>query len=159
MTPLAWLAGLFMPACSFPAVQGLPPPGLMDVAAIVRPSSPNTALAAPEGFSPTPDIVMPDFSVAPGVLFGAIRAIAKAQPRTFEAADFPDHLQAHYIVRSLLLNYPDQVMVQVRAAGPGSSQLILYSRSVYGHSDLGVNRKRLETWLVALRTSLPSHRK
>ena len=30
--------------------------------------------------------------------------------------------------------------------------LVLYSRSVYGYSDLGVNRQRLNDWLVALRT-------
>jgi uncharacterized protein (DUF1499 family) len=31
----------------------------------------------------------------------------------------------------------------------------VYSRSVYGQSDLGVNRRRVETWLAALQTKLP----
>jgi uncharacterized protein (DUF1499 family) len=46
-------------------------------------------------------------------------------------------------------------MAQVRKEGPDSSDLILYSRSVYGHGDLGVNRKRVETWLDGLQTKLP----
>ena len=40
--------------------------------------------------------------------------------------------------------------------GEAESALILYSRSVYGRSDFGVNRKRLLSWLAALDGSLPS---
>jgi hypothetical protein len=32
----------------------------------------------------------------------------------------------------------------------------VYSRSVYGRSDLGVNRKRIGAWLAALQTKIPS---
>ena len=52
MNPLAWLIGLVMPACGFPAGDGLPTPPVMDVAHIVRPSSPNTALGRAAGLSP-----------------------------------------------------------------------------------------------------------
>jgi uncharacterized protein (DUF1499 family) len=31
------------------------------------------------------------------------------------------------------------------------STLAIYSRSIYGKSDLGVNRERIETWLKILR--------
>jgi uncharacterized protein (DUF1499 family) len=31
---------------------------------------------------------------------------------------------------------------------------MLYSRSVYGYSDFGVNRRRLGTWLAALQSSM-----
>jgi uncharacterized protein (DUF1499 family) len=37
---------------------------------------------------------------------------------------------------------------------PDNSTLVLYSRSVYGYSDLGVNRKRLDIWLAAVRSNL-----
>ena len=38
----------------------------------------------------------------------------------YVAAEFPDRLQVHYVVRSALLNFPDLVTVQVEevAAGP-----------------------------------------
>ena len=66
----------------------------------------------------------------------------------------------HYVARSAVLNFPDLVMVQVRDEGLGRSNLILYSRSVYGYGDFGVNRRRVETWLGGLQTKLtpPSER-
>jgi hypothetical protein len=33
---------------------------------------------------------------------------------------------------------------------------VLWSRSVYGRSDLGVNRARLTAWLAALDAALPT---
>jgi uncharacterized protein (DUF1499 family) len=158
MNPLAWLVGLILPACGFPAAQGLPTPALMDVSAIVRPSSPNTALAAPAGFNPTPDIQTPLYPVSADRLFALIQQVAQAQPRTFQAAAFPDRFQVHYVARSAAFNFPDLIMVQVREQGPDSSGLILYSRSVYGHSDLGANRKRAEAWLADLQAKLPPAR-
>ncbi len=155
MNPIAWLIGLALPACGFPAADGLPPPSLMDIAAIVRPSSPNTALAAPAGFNPPPDIVTPVYHLPAGALFALIRQVASSQPRTWQAAQYPDQLQIHYVVRSLVFNFPDQIMVQVRQEGPDNSDLIVYSRSVYGQSDFGVNRKRIEAWLAALQTKIP----
>ncbi|WP_428489648.1 DUF1499 domain-containing protein [Rhodopila sp.] len=155
MMPFAWLIGLVLPACGFPAAAGLPVPPLMDVAHLVRPATPNTALAAPAGFTPTPDIVTPHYALAPNALFALVQAVAAAQPRTYQAALYAEQLQVHYVARSAVFNFPDLIMVQVQSAGPDGSLLILYSRSVYGQSDLGVNRKRVATWLAALRTKLP----
>ena len=156
MNPIAWLVSLVLPACGFPAAQGLPTPPLMDVTQIVRPSSPNTALAAPAGFTPTPDIVTPPYRIPADRLFSLVQSVAADQPRTFQAAVYADQRQVHYVARSVVFNFPDQIMVQVRAETPDTSDLILYSRSVYGESDLGVNRKRLQAWLAAIDTKLPS---
>ena len=156
MNPLAWLVSLALPACGFPAAEGLPTPGLMDAAHIVRPASPNTALAAPAGFSPAPDIVTPVYHLPAGQLFALAQAVATDQPNTFKAATFPDQLQAHYVARSAVFNFPDLITLQVRPETPDTSDLIVWSRSVYGESDLGVNRKRVETWLATLQTKLPT---
>lgn len=156
MNPIAWLIGLALPACGFPAAEGLPLPSLLDVAHIARPASPNTALAAPKDFSPAPDIITPTYPLPAGRLFALVRDIAVSQPRTFQAALYPDQLQAHFVARSAVFNFPDLIMVQVRQAGPDSSALIVYSRSVYGRSDLGANRRRVQAWLAALQTELPS---
>lgn len=155
MNPIAWLVSLVLPACGFPAAEGLPTPTRMDIAQIVRPSTPNTALAAPAGFSPAPDVITPPYALQAGRLFALIQDIAASQPRTYAAATYPDELQAHYVARSAVFNFPDLIMVQVVRSGPDSSNLIVYSRSVYGQSDLGVNRKRLDTWLAALKAKLP----
>jgi uncharacterized protein (DUF1499 family) len=156
MNPIAWLVGLILPACGFPAAEGFPTPTPMDTSQIVRPASPNTALAAPKGFNPPPDTVTPSYPVRADRLFAEIQAVAIGQPRTYQAAVYADRLQAHYVVRSALFNFPDLIMVQVTKADADSSTLIMYSRSVYGHSDLGVNRQRLSTWLAALQTKIPS---
>jgi uncharacterized protein (DUF1499 family) len=156
MNPIAWLIGLALPACGFPGAEGLPTPPSMDVAHIARPASPNTALGAPDGFSPVPDIITPPLRLPAARLFALVLDVAASQPRTFTAAMYPGQLQAHYVARTAVFNFPDQIMVQVRQEGPDNSALIVYSRSVYGQSDFGVNRKRIEAWLTALRTKIPS---
>jgi uncharacterized protein (DUF1499 family) len=156
MTPFAWLLGLFLPACGAMGALGVAVPQPMDMAHIVRPSSPNTALAAPAGFSPTPDIVTPTYPEPATQLFTAVKTLAAGQPRTFLAAAYPAQLQLHYVVRSAVFNFPDLLAVQVTAEGADASRLVLYSRSVYGRSDFGVNRERLLSWLTALPSARPS---
>jgi uncharacterized protein (DUF1499 family) len=146
----ALLLALLLPACRGTGADGLPPAEPMDMARLVRPATPNTALAAPAGFSPAPDIATRRYPVPPARLFAAIRAVALAQPRTYLHAAFDDRHQAHFVARSALLNYPDLIAVQVTP----ESELILWSRSVYGRSDFGVNKARLESWLAALEGEL-----
>ncbi len=154
MNPIAWLLGLFLPACGAAGADGLPPPVPMDVMRIERPSSPNTALAAPAGFTPAPDVVTHVYTLPPARLFAAVRATAEAQPRVYRAALFPDRLQAHYVARTAIANFPDLVTVQVLPSDGGGGTLVVWSRSVYGYSDMGVNRARVDTWLSALERSI-----
>ena len=150
MTLLAWVLGLFLPACGAPGAQGLPVPQPLDIAQLVRPASPNTALAAPAGFRSPPDVVTPAYHVPAPLLYAAIRAVAAAQPRTYQAAAYPDRLQADWVARSAVFNFPDLVTAQATPAGADAATLVLYSRSVYGYGDLGANRKRVQAWLAAL---------
>jgi uncharacterized protein (DUF1499 family) len=154
MTPLAWLLGLILPASGASGAAGLPAPQLMDVSHIERPSSPNTALAAPTGFVPAPDIVTPHYAVAAPDLYAAVLAVAASQQRTYPAAEFPAQMQAHFVARSAWFNFPDLIVAQVTSDGPETSTLVLYSRSVYGYGDFGVNRARVVTWLTALDRTL-----
>jgi len=150
MNLLGWLLGLVLPACAGVGAHGLPPPPPMDMTHIVRPASPNTALAAPAGFTPPPDLPTPVYPVPPAVLLAALRAVAAAAPRTYLAASYPQRMQLDWVVRSAVWNFPDLVTGQVLADGAGAARLILYSRSVYGYGDFGVNRSRLQSWLAAL---------
>ena len=151
MRLLALLIGLALPACSGSGAEGVPVPPPMDMAALVRPATPNTALAAPAGFRPAPDIVTRPYGVPPQQLYEAVRRVALAQPRTYAHVAYDDRLQAHFVARSAVFNFPDLIAVQVTP----ECGLILWSRSVYGESDLGVNRKRLQAWLAALDAALP----
>jgi uncharacterized protein (DUF1499 family) len=157
MTPFAWVLGLFLPACGASGVAGLPPPHPIDMNRIDRPASPNTALAAPADFKPEPDIATPRYAVSAPRLYEGVLAIAASQPRTFVAFDDKARLQAQFVARSAWFNFPDLIVAQVNPAGPDASTLVLYSRSVYGYGDFGVNRARVTTWLTALdRTLTPA---
>jgi uncharacterized protein (DUF1499 family) len=126
----------------------------MDMRRIERPSRPNSAFAGPAGRDLEPDMVAPIYPVAALHLYQAVLAMAAAQPRTYAAALYPRQLQAHFIARSTWFNFPDLITAQVHAYGPTTSSLTLYSRSVYGYSDLGVNQRRLTAWLAALPTEI-----
>lgn len=146
----ATLMGRFFPSLGGQGSAGLPPPELLDMSRLPRSRSPNTALAAPAGFQPTPDIMTHDYDVAPEKVFAAAQAAILAQPRTVLQREFTAVLQAHYVVRSAVVGFPDLVMLQVLPTADGSSQVVIWSRSVYGRYDFGVNRKRLVAWLSAI---------
>jgi uncharacterized protein (DUF1499 family) len=154
MTFLARLLGLLLPACGMAGAHGLPVPPPLDFVLLLRPASPNTALAAPADFHLAPDLRTPTYSVPAARLFASIQAVAAAQPRTWQAAVYPDRLQAHWVARSAVFNFPDLVTAQAIPAGAVTATLVLYSRSVYGYGDFGTNRRRLEAWLGALDRTL-----
>ncbi len=153
MRVIPMLLGLLLPACAGQGVEGLPVPLPLDFAHIERPATPNTALAAPAGFTPAADLETRRYTVSPERLYAAIRRVALAQPRTWLQVAYDDRLQADFVARSAVFNFPDLIAVQVTP----ESRLILWSRSVYGRSDLGVNRKRLLAWLGALDANLAAH--
>jgi uncharacterized protein (DUF1499 family) len=166
MFPFSWLIGLLLPACAATGAAGLPVPPPMDFSRIVRPATPNTALAASAlpgthagidaATAVPPDLVTPLFPISAARLFAAVHDMAASQPRTFLTASYPDRGQEHWVARSAVFNFPDLITTQVVPRGADASALVLYSRSVYGRSDLGVNRKRLRVWLAALNTMLMS---
>jgi uncharacterized protein (DUF1499 family) len=155
MTLLAMLLGLVLPACGQAGAAGLPAPAPIDFSHLRRPGTPNTALAAPAGFAPKPDLVTPAYKIPAADLFAAAQRVAASQPRIWQQAAFPDRMQADYVARSAVLNFPDLVTIQVLPGqalpdGAAQARLILWSRSVYGRSDFGVNRRRVAAWLTLL---------
>jgi uncharacterized protein (DUF1499 family) len=150
---LGWLMGLIFPACAQLGTGGLPPPMLIQFAGPERVPVSRSALAAsPNTVGLVPEIALADFPVPAARLRAAVAAVAAAQPRTF--AHGSTGAQDHWVARSELFNFPDLVTAQVFPRGEGAAALVLYSRSVYGESDLGANRKRLETWLAQLPNQL-----
>jgi uncharacterized protein (DUF1499 family) len=153
LTPLAWLLGFVLPACGVAGAQGVPA-SLPDFTRLVRPASPNTALAAPPGFVPKPDIVTPSYPVPAERLFAAVEQVAARQPATFVLARDAAGLRESWVARSLVLNFPDIIWAEARPAGSAASQLVLYSRSLYGYGDFGVNRRRVAAWVAAVGAAL-----
>lgn len=55
-----------------------------------------------------------------------------------------------YVQLSTFWHFPDFIDVKFIALNSKQSSLEIYSRSYFGYSDLGVNKKRVEQWILAL---------
>ncbi len=133
--------------------SGVPAPQPVDFATLVLPTSPNTCLLTPTTAPGRGHLHHDPFPVTPQAAFDAIRAVAGAQPRTYPLVAYADRFQAQWVVRSRLMNYPDIVVAEV-APIDGGTGLWLYSCSLLGHSDFGVNRARVMAWLAAFEDRL-----
>lgn len=132
---------------------GLPPATPLDFAALRLPTSPNTCLAAPPGGHPQAHITVPPLPVDAATAWPVLRALGDGMPRVTRYGEWPARRQAQWVARSALMNYPDIVVAEL-VPGPAGAGLFLYSRSLFGWSDLGANRKRVEAWLAAFDAAL-----
>ncbi len=62
--------------------------------------------------------------------------------------------QFDYVQRSARFRFPDIITVRFISVSSSQSTLAIYSRSIYGKSDFGVNRERIDAWLKTLREGL-----
>ncbi len=115
---------------------------------------PNQYLVAPEGYcgNATPHRVAPEFSADPQMLEDAFADVALGEPRVTRKSS--DGGQRDFVQRSALLRFPDTITFEAIDLGEGKSTLAIYSRSAIGHSDLGVNKKRIDGWLKKLEEAL-----
>lgn len=119
---------------------------------------PNQYLMLPEGFAAKaePHARSPVFPADPAALGAALRRVALAEPRTqLLSADEGAH-RYEFVQRSALFRFPDYISVQIVPAGDNRSALAVYSRAKVGHSDFGVNRRRIERWVSALEAARAS---
>jgi uncharacterized protein (DUF1499 family) len=144
--------GLMIAGCSMSDEITPPAPG--NISEFHRPISPNSYLAAPATFILPPDVKTHLYSIAPDRLFATVREVIMAQPRTTALAVDADRLRADQVVRSRVFRFPDIVLAQVLRTPGGSSELVLYSYSLKGYYDFGVNGDRVRTLLSALDAAL-----
>jgi hypothetical protein len=135
--------------------KGLEDPAPIEFASLVQPRSPNTCLAAPPGHPGPKQVTAPILPATPEAVFNTLLTLAEGFPRTWRLAAWPERRQAQWVERSALVNYPDIIVAEIVATPEGTS-LFLYSRSLFGYSDLGANAKRVARWLAALQAALPA---
>ncbi len=92
----------------------------------------------------------PVFDMDAAALAQAFDEMALAQPNVRLLAGSLDDLWLTYVQRSALMRYPDYISVRFIDRPDGTATLAIFSRSRFGHSDLGVNRKRVAAWIKAL---------
>lgn len=130
---------------------------LTDFENLERTGRPNDFLVAPPGVTGvSPDMEAPVFAADPKQAAAAFEEFVVAQPRTRILAKSDDGLRFEAVQRSFLMRYPDYISIAVLDAVDSGSTVAVYSRSIYGHSDLGVNHERVESWLDALAEKLGS---
>lgn len=124
----------------------------VSLSTVVRPPTPNTYFVCPQGFSTsTPDQIAPVFPVSADTLFSAWQSLASRQSNTIELqTGSANSMQITHVQRSSFLGFPDIITAEHLPGPDDTSTLAVYSRSQYGHSDLGTNRKRVTSWLSQL---------
>jgi uncharacterized protein (DUF1499 family) len=131
----------------------------VDFAELKLTDKPNQFLVCPPGScAGDPHADSPVFDVSVEQLRERWREVLAAQPRIELLAEDEEGQQFDYVQRSARFRFPDIITVRFISVATyhseSQSTLAIYSRSVYGKSDLGVNRERIERWLKILREGL-----
>lgn len=132
----------------------------IDFATLQRPSSPNTYLVAPDGLcqNAVPDRISPVFPHSARGLFSVLNERIAAQRRWVDLVADPERLRLKFIAKTKWLGFKDDIDIMVIAAdaqagdGETGARMAIYSRSRVGYSDLGANRKRVDSFIESLIT-------
>jgi uncharacterized protein (DUF1499 family) len=127
--------------------------GPVDFVTLHRRDSPNDALVCPPGHcrNAKPDWEAKTYDAPPAQLRARLTTIALAEPNTQTLPCLPACEGALRLVQySRIMRFPDTIDVDVLPVGDDKSTLAIYSRSLLGYGDFGVNRARIARWLAAL---------
>jgi uncharacterized protein (DUF1499 family) len=127
--------------------------GPVDFATLTRHTTPNDALVCPAARCPKakPDSEPKIYPMMAGDLLARIKKIALAEPDTSELSCDPNcDRTARLLQHTRLMRFPDTIDVEVFPVGDGQSTFAIYSRSLIGRGDMGVNRARITRWLTVL---------
>ncbi len=126
----------------------------IDFGSLKLTDKPNQFLMCPPRYcSAEPHAKSVEFEVSMGLLRERWQDLIAAEPRVELLAE-QDNLQFDYVHRSERFRFPDIITVRFIPLSPSRSTLAVYSRSVYGRGDFGVNQKRIEEWLRKFRALL-----
>jgi uncharacterized protein (DUF1499 family) len=129
--------------------------GPVEFATLQLKPTPNQYLVCPAGYcSATPHADSPVFEMPADKLRQAWLGVIERQPRVKLISSDAENNQYDFEARTPVLLFPDTVTVRFISLGGKQSTLAVYSRSHYGHSDLGVNKSRITGWLAELEKEL-----
>jgi len=120
------------------------------------PQKPNWFLSLPESgsFKSKNAADGPSFDVPVEQLKEHLQRLLGDEPRLTVHLASDDGLKYEVIVRTAVLRFPDRVSIEIVSLGEKKSGVALFSRSIYGYSDFGANRKRGLNWLQRLSRSI-----
>jgi uncharacterized protein (DUF1499 family) len=122
--------------------------GDVDFASLKRRDTPNDALACrPEFCAAMHEVEAPASTLPPDELYRIVQNAVSAEPRLEKVGGDPAQGTLRYVQRSRVMRFPDTINVKVTALPAGGSTVLLYSRSLLGKGDMGVNRARILRWI------------
>jgi hypothetical protein len=128
---------------------------VIDFATLQRDAVPNQYLLCPKGMCSTAtDGEAPVFDVPIEQLQVAWDEMLAEQPRLQLLRRDVTNTQIDYVQRTRFLRFPDLVTVRFVPVDDAHSTLAIYSRSVWGKGDMGVNRKRVGEWLARVQAKI-----
>jgi uncharacterized protein (DUF1499 family) len=85
----------------------------------------------------------------------AWETLLQREPRVKELRRNMQATQIDYVQRSAFWRFPDLITIRFIAIGERKTTIAVYSRSVYGQGDFGVNKARIRAWVAKLNAMLP----
>ncbi|WP_201153280.1 DUF1499 domain-containing protein [Rhodothalassium salexigens] len=124
----------------------------IEFATLERQSPSNSYLACPEGLCTASQVdqTVPVYPLSVDALQQRLIDWVDGKPDVTLRRLEPETRQYHFVARTPRMRFPDLVTIQLLERGADRSTLAIYSRSVYGKSDLGKNEARVKTWLAVL---------
>lgn len=142
----------FGPGRVFDALFGPAERDAVDFKTLQRKSSPNDYLVCPPDYcSARFDAASPIFETSAAELRRNFLEAVETLPRVTLIARDAENEQYDFEARTPIIGFPDTVTVRFLAVAEQRSSVALYSRSHYGHSDLGWNKRRVNSWLELLK--------
>lgn len=127
-------------------------PSFEGFSTLQRTGKPNDYLVCPEGLCTTAEVdeLSPIWDVPVDQLKSSLTALADTSPNIALRSYDPDQSLFSFVERTPTMRFPDLIWVQIFPVGEDQSEIAIYSRSVYGYSDVGVNEKRVKRWMALL---------
>jgi len=96
------------------------------------------------------DVPSPVYTTNPTLMAKAFDDFVLSQRKTIRIAGSPEEGWMTYVQKTPNLNLPDYISVKFIDLNGGKSTIAIYSRSRFGHGDLGVNEARVLAWVGTL---------
>lgn len=125
---------------------------ITDFATLERPKSPNSYLLCPPGFCPNAaaDAASPAFDFPVEELRRRLLSLVDNDPDVKIYRMDVERGYFDFVARTATMRFPDVITVQLAPLPGERATLAIFSHSIYGHSDLGANRKRIDRWLAII---------
>ncbi|GEQ97083.1 hypothetical protein JCM17844_07200 [Iodidimonas gelatinilytica] len=149
---IAGMALLFMSPSQLEGLFNEKELPVIEFATLTRTDKPNSYLLCPADRCPqaSPDDIAPVFDLSSNDLRARLLEYVDRSPDIRTHRLDLENQQFEFVERTPMMRFPDIITVRIYPTDEGGSTLAIYSRSVYGHSDLGANKKRITRWLAAI---------